>query len=84
MASKIAVGQSGVAHDSTLSARFQVLVAMDRDDGSPTRDSMPIDVVAAVDTGERPVSLFKHAAHPLAGDDLHGFVPEESRAMPSS
>jgi hypothetical protein len=41
-------------------------------------------VVAAVDAGERPAALFEDAAHPLAGDDLHGVAPVASRARASS
>src|SRR5262245_60647183 len=82
--SKIVIGQLGIAHNAALSAWLQVLVPVDRHYGSPAGCWVAIDVVAAVDAGERPAMLFEDAAHPFAGDDLHGDAPAASRAIPSS
>ena len=63
---------------------FEVLISMDGNNCSAPRSDVPIDVVTAVDTSERPASLLEDAAHSLARDDLHGFGPAASPARPSS
>src|SRR5262249_28017053 len=80
---QVVVGQSGVAHDAALRSGLEVLVAVDRHHGAPARGGLSVDVVGAVDPCERPAALLEHAAHPLAGDNLHGDSPL-SRASPSS
>jgi len=82
--SEVVVGQSGIAHDAALSAGLQVLVGVDGHHRPPPRGGVAIDVVAAVDAGERPAALLEDAAHPLAGDDLHAAPPAASLARASS
>ena len=46
--SQVVIGQSGIAHDSALRSRLQVLVAVDRHNRPPLGRGVAIDVVAAV------------------------------------
>src|SRR5436305_10396532 len=81
---QVVLSQSGIAHDAALSAGLQVLVGVDWHHYPPSRGGVAIDVVAAIDAGQRPAAFLEHAAHPLAGDDLHGASPAASRARASS
>src|SRR5205823_12144152 len=83
-ASEVGVGQAGIAHDAALRAGLEVVVAVDRHHRSPPGGGVAIDVVGTVDAGQRPATLLQDAAHLLAGDGLHGAVPEVSRAKASS
>src|SRR5262249_14402640 len=82
--SQIGVGQSRIAHDASLCARLQILVAMYRHHCPSAGGGVSINMVGAVDTCQGPAALLENAAHPLPGDDLHGPSPAASRARPSS
>ncbi len=84
LASQIVVCESSIAHDATLSSGLQVLAAVDGDHRPPPCGGVAIDMMAAVDAGERPAALLQNAAHPLAGNDFQGVPPAASRARPSS
>ena len=84
VALEVGVGEPSVAHDATLSAGLQILVAVHRHDGPSAGGKVSIDVVGAVDACERPAVLLQDAAHAFAGDDLHGASPLASRAKASS
>ena len=46
---------------AALCTRLQVLVGVDGHHGPPPRGVVTVDVMAAVDMGERPAALFEHA-----------------------
>src|SRR5437667_11238518 len=84
LASEVAVGQAGITHEAMLRAGLEVVVAVNGHHRSSPCGSVPIDVMGAVDAGQRPATLLEDLAHLLAGDDLHGAGPAASRAKASS
>ena len=84
VALQVGIGQPSVAHDATLGAGLQILIAMHWHDRPSSGGRMSINVVAAVDTRQGPPALFKNAAHPLSGDHFHSDSPAASRTRPSS
>ena len=78
--SEIVVGQSGIAHDASLRAGLQILVAVNGYHYTPPGRGVTVDVVAPVDPRQRPAAPLQHATHLLAGDDFHDACPAASRA----
>ena len=60
--SQIVVRQPSIAHDAALRAGFQIVVAVDRHHRSPPCGCIAVDVVATVDAGQGPATLFEDAA----------------------
>src|SRR5688572_2082326 len=82
--SEVGVGQARITHDATLRAWLQILIAVYRDNRPSAGRNVSVNVVSAVDACQSPAALFEDAAHPFAGDGLHGASPTASRARPSS
>src|SRR5947209_5634779 len=65
-------------------SRRDGVVAVDGHHRSPPCGRVTVEVMGAIDAGQRLATLLQNAAHLLPGEDLHGAVPAASRAKASS